>query len=467
MWLELGDDRTRAARARARPARACPTTPALRDRLESFYAEREMWRELGAAARARGRAPRQRRAEAVARLKNAASLYRDQLQDLDGRRRALRKALTIVPDDLSLLGELARNLAASGQHRTAIDGRDAAARRPPADRHRARRPAQGARRAAARGRGARRTRSTTSSGAYALDATGTRAALIDALERRKTAAFTRGETAGERDAVMRLVELHEAGRRRRPRATCSPTGSSKRPTDAEALRALRERDEALGRWDDGVRNCERLHRGRERRGARRRPRSRSPTRASGRQARGRACGRSSACSARIRATPRCARACARCTRRVGAHARARRDPARRRVRRAGPGRRARRCCSAARGCTSQAGDADAALAPLGEAAKLQPDDARASCSMIDISIQLGKLQRADRRSSTRSPRRSAGARPSWRCSTSAWRASRAARGRERAAQVAEPGRRDRPQERRDRLGARRGRDRRARTTTWR
>ena len=154
MWNELTEAEPGARNARARPARVLPITAGLRDKLEAFYAEREMWRPLaGLLEREAERLGAT--GESVGRLKNAASLYRDQLRDLDAAAAALRKALGIVPDDLSLLGELARNLAAAGQQRTAIDRRDAPARRASRGRCRPRRPAQGARRAAARSRRAR------------------------------------------------------------------------------------------------------------------------------------------------------------------------------------------------------------------------------------------------------------------------------------------------------------------------
>jgi tetratricopeptide (TPR) repeat protein len=96
-----------------------PASETVRGRLEAFYIGREDFRPLAELTMAEA-ARLGRSVAAVAQYKNAAAIYRDHLQDMEGSAAALRAALIIEPNDLSLLGELARNLAAVGQHAQAI-----------------------------------------------------------------------------------------------------------------------------------------------------------------------------------------------------------------------------------------------------------------------------------------------------------------------------------------------------------
>jgi tetratricopeptide (TPR) repeat protein len=255
MWSEL-DETDLGREALELGLRACPDHGALRDKLEAFYAEREMWRELaGLLEREAERLGAT--GESVGRLKNAASLYRDQLKDLDAAASALRKALGIVPDDLSLLGELARNLAAAGQQRTAItDVTNLLDAHPEADPGRADLLKVRAELRLEVEELADAVRDLEE--AYAITPGSMRHRLIDALERQKTAAFTGGDTATERASVMRLVELHDAAGDAATARDVLGEWVEQAPDDAEALRALRVRDEAAKRWDDVARSCDRL-----------------------------------------------------------------------------------------------------------------------------------------------------------------------------------------------------------------
>jgi tetratricopeptide (TPR) repeat protein len=255
MWLEL-HAADLAQSALELGLAAAPDASGVRDRLEAFYAEREMWRELAQllereAARA-GSTP-----ESVGRLMNAASLYRDQLKDLDCAANALRKALDIVPEDLSLLGELARNLAAAGQQRAAIDDvTRLLGGHPQADAGRAdllKVRAELSLELADLGSAVADLEE-----AYAITPETMRHRLLDAVERQKTAAFTAGNAADERGAVMRLCELHEAGGDRDAAREVLSDWVEQAPEDYDALRALLRRDEAAERWDDVARSCERL-----------------------------------------------------------------------------------------------------------------------------------------------------------------------------------------------------------------
>jgi tetratricopeptide (TPR) repeat protein len=389
MWTELGEA-GHAQHALELGFQQHPEHAGLRDRLEAFYAERQMWRPLGELLE-RQAERLGATGEAVGRLKNAASLYRDELQDLDAAASALRKALAIVPEDLSLLGELARNLAATGQHRTAIEDVTRILTDHPhagvvhADLLKVRaelRLAVEEVEAAA----------SDLEQAYELDPGTTRGALIDTLERLKTAAFTRGDNVLERKIVMRLIELHEASGDYAGAREALAGWVEQSPEDAEALRSLRERDVAAGRWQDVVRTCERLlnlDTGKARtttaialadayamagnpggaRGALERAHKEDP--------------RDTELRTHLRALYETIGAHAELAGILLADAYAIKDP-RDRV----------TLLQRTARLYLQAGDPGAALGPLGEAAKLQPDDSESQLLMIDISIQLGKLPQA-------------------------------------------------------------------------
>jgi tetratricopeptide (TPR) repeat protein len=227
----------------------------VRDLLEASYAEREDWRKLAElfeheAARIGG-------AAAVARLKNAAMFYREQLQDLPAAAASLRKALEITPDDLSLAGELARNLAAAGQHQTAIDDLSHLLEGHPerdtvrVDLLRVRAELFLDTEKLDRG-------VDDLEEAHAIAAAEVRPRLIEALERRKSAAFTQGDTATERTVALRLVALHdEAGRPSEARDVLAEWVEQD-PSDVDSLLALSARDEQAGRHADVVVASERL-----------------------------------------------------------------------------------------------------------------------------------------------------------------------------------------------------------------
>jgi tetratricopeptide (TPR) repeat protein len=373
--------------------RECLEHADVRDRLERFYTERQLWRPLGGlleqdAERASSRA------ESVAILKRAAALYRDPVGDLELAGAALRKALAVAPDDLTLLGEVARNLAQSGQHETAMgDVSRLIEAHPSQDPQRAEllRVRAELRLGAEDLRGA----IVDLEEAHAIAKEAVASQLIDALERFKTAAFTQGNAEAERGAVMRLVELHENSGDLLAAREALSGWVEQSPDDIEAIRALLRRDQAAGRWSEAAQSCERLL-------------------------------ESDAPGAR---TPATAIELADAWARAGAAERARdwleriqrEHPAdaqiRTRLRQlyeetGALGELASLLLTDAKALESttervalyqraaqlflKAGDARAALPPLGEAAALQPDDNQTQLLMIDLSIQLGTLDDAER-----------------------------------------------------------------------
>ncbi|HMI91456.1 MAG TPA: hypothetical protein VK509_08840, partial [Polyangiales bacterium] len=255
LYADLGDSE-RAGEALERGLAADPGNDQLRDRLEAFYGEQQQWRPL-AELLEREAARVGADASSVARLRNAASLYREQLDDLEAAAGALRKALAIAPSDLGLLGELARNLAASGRHEegvadvtrllqahTRVDSSRVQLLLVRAELRIALEQLQEA--------------VSDLEEAYDIDAGETRAPLIDALERQKTAAFTSGDHVAERRAALRLIEVHDAAGDREGARDALAGWVEQAPDDVEAMRALRARDAAAERWDDVVVICERL-----------------------------------------------------------------------------------------------------------------------------------------------------------------------------------------------------------------
>ena len=252
---ELGDEE-RVREALELGYRGAPDADRVREQLEVFYAQRELYRpmaelmQLEAARLGPGIA-------AIARLKNAAALYRDQLQDVDAAAGALRQALALDPNDLSLLGELARNLAAAGQHADAIadvtrllDGH------PEKD----------------TGRGdLLRVRADLYVGAdqpfealadmeeaYAIVGASVLGEFLSALVRARDAARDSGADAMARSTSLRLIELLDGnGDKERARDELAAL-TELLPQDAELLAALRDRDLQEERYEEVVKSCQRL-----------------------------------------------------------------------------------------------------------------------------------------------------------------------------------------------------------------
>lgn len=255
IWTGL-DDQVRLEETLKLGYGVAPHYAPIRERLEAWYAERSDWRSFAdlMVAEAQRIAPS---TESVARLKNAATLYRNELADTTAAADALRRALQIVPDDLSLLGELARNLAAAGEHRAAIDDvtglLDA---HPQADgtrvdllRIRAELYATLEEHVAA---------VADLDAAYALAPTEVGGLLVDGLVARKGRAAADGDRVGEREASLRLVSvLSDLGSVDAARDVLSGWVEQE-PQDTEALHMLRELDTAAARWDAVIITCERL-----------------------------------------------------------------------------------------------------------------------------------------------------------------------------------------------------------------
>lgn len=255
LWKELGEDE-RVQHALELGYRGEPQDEGLRSQLEQYYVEREMWEPLSGfmlqEADRVGDGP-----EAVARLKNAASIFRAELEDTERAAAALRRAQQIVPDDLTILGELARNLASAGQYADAIaevtkllDGH------PEADAVRV--DLLRVRADLMLGDAAERDAVQDLEEAYAIAPDEARADLLRALEALEDGAAMASDREQQRAASLRRVAVLETGgdadAAREVLARWVDTDTS----DVESLAALRHRDEAAGRWEAVAEGCARL-----------------------------------------------------------------------------------------------------------------------------------------------------------------------------------------------------------------
>jgi tetratricopeptide (TPR) repeat protein len=94
--------------------------------------------------------------------------------------------------------------------------------------------------------------------AYSIAPSEVRARQTDALERQKSAAFTEGAPERERACVSKLVALHdEAGQAQLARDVLGEWVEQD-PQDIESLRELLARDQAAARHEDVITSCTRL-----------------------------------------------------------------------------------------------------------------------------------------------------------------------------------------------------------------
>ncbi|MGO8995932.1 MAG: tetratricopeptide repeat protein [Polyangiaceae bacterium] len=109
---ELGDPAS-ARLALEAGFRVRPASSALRERLEATYAAGEEWGSVAALYEADAQS-RTDRAERIARLREAAAVWRDKARDGARAADVLRRARAEAQDDLGLLGELVEILSSSG-----------------------------------------------------------------------------------------------------------------------------------------------------------------------------------------------------------------------------------------------------------------------------------------------------------------------------------------------------------------
>ncbi len=255
LWQSLEDDYG-AARALDLGFKACPSDASLRERLETYYREREEWDELASMIRYDG-AHREDTAEGVARIREASAIWRETLQSPSKAAESMRDAFERTPGDLALLEELVSDLSEAGLHSAAAaDVATALEHHTEATDERARLLRMRARLEVALGNAVPAV--TDLEEAYGIDAAGTAADLIEGLDALRNEAAGRSDHEEERTVTHRLAAvLNEVGDAARSRDVLAEW-VERAPQDRDALRILRDVDTAAERWEDVAHHQARL-----------------------------------------------------------------------------------------------------------------------------------------------------------------------------------------------------------------
>jgi tetratricopeptide (TPR) repeat protein len=243
---DLGDDAA-AERAIELGFRAHPASAVLRERLEGAFRERGEWRKLAELCVVDAGA-RVDSDERVARLREAAAIWRAELGDPRGAATALRAAREVAPDDSTILQDLVDMLVEAGDAAGAVTELSGAIDSVAADA-----PQRGALLAA---RASLRSSSDDQHGAledleaaFAIDRRTHAASLAAQLVRSRVAATGAGDATAAR--ILRLREaqvLPYAGDVEGARAILAEL-TKQDPKDRGALRTLASLETALERWD--------------------------------------------------------------------------------------------------------------------------------------------------------------------------------------------------------------------------
>ncbi len=237
--------------------RAAPEDHQLHNRLESWYRDRQLWNELALLMFSDAeRLAEDQPAIAVTRLREAASVYRESMEDPRKATSALQRARLIAPSNESLVTELAVCLRASGEHRQAV--------------HVITEALEGSIEGGSRIEpllarselhlelGEAGPALVDAEEAYGLDNEGVHARLLAVLEQVRTRAEGAHERDLERTATLRLAQLlATAGETERARDLLSGW-VEREPRDGEPLHLLRDMDLAAENWEGVITACSRL-----------------------------------------------------------------------------------------------------------------------------------------------------------------------------------------------------------------
>jgi tetratricopeptide (TPR) repeat protein len=246
MRRDLSDE-SAAERALELGFRAMPSSMDLRQQLEHAFRERGAWKKL-AELWVLEAGSRTDAGERIARLREAAGLYRDHVHDPHGASDALHLALAAAPDDVGLLGEYVDAAVAAGANEAAIAELSSfLARHEAADAVRAS--------ALVRRSGVRGTTGDDAGAledmeaAFAIDRAGHAQALAARLDRSRMAAERAGDTGAERLLRLRSAQvLPYAGMVDDARAALTEL-IRQDPRDKAAVKTLASLETALERWD--------------------------------------------------------------------------------------------------------------------------------------------------------------------------------------------------------------------------
>lgn len=267
VYQQMGDEYG-VQRVLERGYRANPDDIGLRQRLESWYRDREMWIPLVELMTEDARRLTERAdvAAAVARYREAAAMQRDTLGDPGAAAGVLRHAMELDPGNDDLVAELAACLAASGNPGAAISAIGEALDREVETGDESQAAIQGTARVELlllrsdlrMQLGEEDAALRDLEEAHAIDAERIRPRLIEALDRQRGAAAQLGDIDAEREAVMRLTGLlAEAGDSERTRELLMGW-VERQPQDRDPLYSLLEMDKAADNWHGVLDVCARL-----------------------------------------------------------------------------------------------------------------------------------------------------------------------------------------------------------------
>ena len=256
------DDEYGVQRALERGHAASPGNDELRQRLEAWYREREMWLPLtelmvaDAERLADAEAGAGDVAAAVVRLREAAAVHRDTIGDAGTAAGILRRALALEPGNAALVVELATCLGTAGDPMGATEAIGEALESGIAGEARIDLLLLRSELRVQVGEEAQAIADLEE--AYGIDAERIRPQLIAALDQRRLAAEQSGDAEGEREALMGLIKLlADAGQGEAVRPLLMHW-VERNPQDRESLYTVLEMDRAQENWEGMLEVCARL-----------------------------------------------------------------------------------------------------------------------------------------------------------------------------------------------------------------
>ena len=254
LWLSL-EDMDGVLRALRIGQRRAPTDQTLRARLEGYYREAGMWQDLAEMMVFEAEALEET-SLAVARFREAASLYRDHLMQAAMAGKVLNKARERSPEDSRLVIELVDCLRMAGDTAGAAQAIGDALESEIGGSERVDLLLTRAHLVAELGDFVGATASLEE--AYSLDSERAEEPLKLGLEQQRMAASQSGDRQAERSGTMRLAEILAATGANEQASDLLIAWAVSEPQDLEALEQLRDMDTEAQRWHGQVTACARL-----------------------------------------------------------------------------------------------------------------------------------------------------------------------------------------------------------------
>ncbi len=251
---DLGDSEG-ARRAIELGFKVAPDDDVLRQRLQSWYRENQLWGPLAEMIRAE--AERQVDPEvSVSLYREAAAIYRSQLSDPDTTSKVLGDALQIRPNDASLVGEIVSSLVESERRQDAVEIISGAMNE---DVEREDQVELLLLRSSVRGQmGLDRESAADLEHAFEIDPDAVRPQLLATLEQQRVVAQQTCDRNWQRDTTLRMVRLLEQSNEIERAEELLTEWCELEPKDREALLMVRQMNERVENWDGVLTACARL-----------------------------------------------------------------------------------------------------------------------------------------------------------------------------------------------------------------